>query len=94
MLDCIEKYFPKSVSCTHPQGGLFILCTTPEGTDTNALLKESLKYKVAFVPGNSFSTEIEKPSNLFRLNYSTMPEEKIEKGIAALGKVLYETLGE
>lgn len=94
MLDCIEKCFPKSVSCTHPQGGLFILCTTPEGTDTNALLKESLKYKVAFVPGNSFSTEIEKPSNLFRLNYSTMPEEKIEKGIAALGKVLHETLGE
>ena len=94
MLDCIEKYFPKCIKYTRPQGGLFILCTAPEGTDTNKLLAESLKYKVAFVPGNSFSTNIEAPSNLFRLNYSTMPEEKIEKGIAALGKVLHEMLGE
>jgi 2-aminoadipate transaminase len=94
MLECIDKYFPKSVKYTRPQGGLFILCTAPEGTDTNALLAESLKYKVAFVPGNSFSTDIESPSNLFRLNYSTMPEEKIEKGIAALGEVLSRILGE
>ncbi len=94
MLSCMEKCFPKSVKYTRPDGGLFILCTAPEGTNTNELLKESLKYKVAFVPGNSFSTDIEKPSNLFRLNYSTMPEEKIEKGIEALGKVLHEVLGE
>ncbi len=94
MLECMDKYFPKSVTYTRPQGGLFILCSAPEGTDTNALLKESLKYKVAFVPGNSFSTNIEKPSNLFRLNYSTMPEEKIEAGIKALGELLYNTLGE
>ena len=93
MLSCIDKYFPKSVSYTRPEGGIFILCTAPEGTDTNELLKKSLKYKVAFVPGNSFSTEIEKPSNLFRLNYSTMPEERIEKGIEALGRVLSEELG-
>lgn len=93
MIECIKKYFPKSIGYTQPQGGLFILCTAPEGTDTNELLKECLKYKVAFVPGNSFSTEIEKPSNLFRLNYSTMSEEKIEKGIAAMGKVLNDIIG-
>ena len=65
----------------------------PEGTDTDALLKESLKRKVAFVPGSSFSVDCDRPSNLFRLNYSTMPEEKIEKGIKALGEVLFGILG-
>ena len=92
MLSCMDKYFPKSVTWTKPEGGLFILCTAPQGTNTNELLAKTLEYKVAFVPGNSFSVDIEKPSNLFRLNYSTMPEEKIEKGIKALGEALSAVL--
>lgn len=90
MLDCIDKYFPKSIKFVRPEGGLFIMCTAPEGTDSSKLLMESLKYKVAFVAGNSFCVDADKPSNMFRLNYSTMPEEKIEQGIKALGKVLNE----
>lgn len=93
MLDCMDKYFPKSVTYTRPDGGLFIWCTAPKGTDSNKLLAECLKEKVAFVAGNSFAVDQEKPSEFFRLNYSTMPEEKIEKGIKALGKVLTEMLG-
>lgn len=89
MLECMEKYFPESVKWTHPEGGLFIMCTAPEGTDIDALLKESLKNKVAFVAGNGFMVDQEKPCSMFRLNYSTMPEEKIEKGIKALGEVLH-----
>lgn len=94
MLECMDKYFPKSVTYTRPQGGLFIWCTAPEGTDSNLLLKECLKEKVAFVAGNSFAVNSELPSRHFRLNYSTMPEEKIEKGIKALGRVLTDTLGQ
>lgn len=93
MLECMDRYFPDSVTWTRPQGGLFIWCTTPEGTNTNELLLESLKYKVAFVAGNSFSTEIEQPSRYLRLNYSTMTKEKIEQGIKALGEVLCRQLG-
>ena len=94
MLDCMEQYFPKTVTWTHPEGGIFVLCTTPEGTDSGVILEESLKEKVAFVPGNNFSTDITAPSNLFRLNYSMMPEEKIEKGIQILGDVLKRVVGE
>lgn len=88
MLECMNKYFPKSVTWTEPEGGLFIMCTAPEGTDIDAILKESLKNKVAFVAGSGFMTDQEKPCTMFRLNYSTMPLEKIEKGIKALGEVL------
>lgn len=93
MLECMDKYFPKSVTYTRPEGGLFIWCTAPEGTDSNKLLAKCLSEKVAFVAGNSFAVDSEKPSNCFRLNYSTMPEEKIEKGIKILGRVLAEELG-
>ncbi len=92
MLQCMDKYFPKTVTYTRPQGGLFIWCTAPEGTDTGEILKKSIERKVAFVTGSSFSTDIEKPSNQFRLNYSTMPDEKIEKGIKTLGELLTEMI--
>lgn len=93
MLECMDRYFPKSVTYTRPQGGLFIWCTMPEGTDANAVLAACLKEKVAFVTGNSFATDAQAPSNQFRLNYSTMPKEKIRAGIETIGRVLAAMLG-
>lgn len=92
MLECMDKYFPKTVTYTRPEGGIFILCTAPEGTASTEILQECLKQKVAFVAGNSFAVDMKKPSNLFRLNYSTMPNESIEKGIKILGDVLKDTI--
>ena len=92
MLSCMKKYFPKSITWTEPEGGLFIMCYAPEGTDMDLVLKESLKNKVAFVCGSGFMTDQEKPCTMFRLNYSTMPFEKIEKGIKSLGEVLHSVL--
>jgi 2-aminoadipate transaminase len=95
MLGCMEKYFPKSVSWTKPEGGLFILVYCPESIDAQALSMEAVqKYKVAFVPSNNFATDIDAKTSSFRLNYSTMPEEKIEEGIRAIGALLKEKLGE
>lgn len=93
MLECMDQFFPKSVSYTRPEGGLFIWCTLPAGTDANAVLAECLKEKVLFVTGNSFATDEKAPSNMFRLNYSTMPKEKIEIGIRTIGEVLKKVLG-
>lgn len=94
MLDCMEKYFPKSVSWTKPEGGLFILVNCPESVDTAELSLEAVKqYKVAFVPCNNFATDMDAKTSSFRLNFSTMPEEKIEEGIKAVGKLLYDKLG-
>ena len=93
MMSCMEKYFPKSVSWTKPEGGLFILVYCPEEIDAKALSVEAVqKYKVAFVPCNNFATDIDAKTSSFRLNYSTMPEEKIEEGIKAIGALLKEKL--
>lgn len=88
MLSCMDEYFPKSVTYTRPEGGIFIWATAPEGTDALALMQDACEKKVAFVPGNTFMTDIDKICSSFRLNYSTMPDEKIINGIQLLGDLL------
>ena len=92
MLSCMDRYFPEKATYTRPDGGIFIWVTLPEGVDTGKLMQEAVARKVAFVPGNAFMTDVDAPSNCFRLNYSTMSDEKIEKGIQILGQLLTETL--
>lgn len=95
MLSCMEKYFPKCVTWTKPEGGLFILVYCPETINAEELSMEAVtKYKVAFVPASNFATDMSKTTCSFRLNYSMMPEEKIEQGIKAIGDMLKEKLGE
>ncbi len=91
MLDAIEKHFPKDIEYTKPRGGLFIWVILPEGHDSKQILEKAIEQKVAFVPGQSFYAHAN-VTNTFRLNYSNMPEERIEEGIKRLGTILKEIL--
>lgn len=88
MLAAMDKYFPAYCKYTRPEGGLFLLCTMPEGTNTKELMKKATANKVAFVPGHTFMIDINTPTNTFRLNYSLVPEDKIETAIKLLAEVL------
>ena len=57
MMAAFDKYFPKSVRHTFPDGGMFTWVTCPEGLDTTAMLKEANERKVAYVPGEGFYVE-------------------------------------
>lgn len=92
MLSEMEKNFPECVKFTRPEGGLFIWCTLPEGMDAAVIVKKGIDKNVAFVPGSNFMTDMTKPCNCFRLNYSTMTDEKIVEGIGILAEVLKENL--
>jgi 2-aminoadipate transaminase len=72
-----------------PEGGLFIWCDLGEGRDALEVSQICAKEKVAFVPGNVFMTDLQKPCSALRLNYSTMSDERIREGIAILGRVLH-----
>ena len=39
MLEALEKHMPAGVKWTHPQGGLFLWVTLPEGMDTSRALQ-------------------------------------------------------
>ncbi len=92
MLSEMDKHFPSCVKYTRPEGGLFIWCTLPEGVDAAEFVKKGVEKNVAFVPGSNFMTDMSKPCNCFRLNYSTMTDDKIIEGIGILADVLKENL--
>ena len=94
MLSELDKHMPKSVTYTRPEGGLFIWCTLPNGTDSSEFIKRAIERKVAVVPGTAFNCDTEAPSDSFRLNYSTPSDEDIVKGIGILGELATEMFGE
>ncbi len=93
MLDAINEYFPEGVTCTKPNGGLFIWCDLGHGIDTYALAKKASEHKVSFVPGNVFMVDSAKKTSTLRLNYSTMSDENIVEGIKRLGELIKSEIG-
>ncbi len=92
MLDAIERYLPDTVSHTTPKGGLFVWCDLNTDHDTREVAAYCAERKVVFVPGSTFMTDMDAPCSGFRLNYSTMPDEKICEGVELLGGALKEFL--
>src|SRR5437868_1294960 len=54
MLEALTQHFPAEVTWTHPQGGLFLWVTLPEGADAQKLFEAAVRENVAFVPGDCF----------------------------------------
>jgi len=85
----MEKTFPKGISFTRPEGGLFTWVELPADINARDVLVKSLERNVAFVPGGSFFPNGGK-ENTFRINFSNMPENRIVEGLERLAEVLKE----
>jgi len=77
---------PHGFSWTHPEGGMFLWVTCPEGVNTNELMLEALKRKVLFVPGQDFFSN-DPGVRFMRLNFSNASAERIQIGIKRLAEV-------
>lgn len=93
MLTAIKKEFPEEVTCTRPDGGMFIWATLPEGYSSTELFNRSIAKDVAILPGTPFYTDGGGETTM-RLNFSNSTPERIEEGISRLGQVLREYLKE
>lgn len=91
MLDALATNMPDGVSWTHPEGGLFLWLTLPEGCDTQELLAHAVEKKVAFVPGHSFHPN-GGGNNTMRLNFSYAQPDMIKIGIQRLSETIKEHL--
>jgi 2-aminoadipate transaminase len=91
MLDAMDECFPKDVTWTRPEGGMFIWVTLPKGIDAMKLLDQAIAAKVAFVPGAPFYAN-QPETNTLRLSFVTVPPERIREGIAILGKLIAANL--
>ena len=87
MLALLEKYMPQGVSWTHPEGGLFLFLTLPEGFDTVVLYDRALSAGVAYVAGSFFYPD-GSHRNTMRLNFSFLDASRMEAGIKLLAEVI------
>lgn len=91
MMDAMGKYFPKEVKYTIPDGGLFTWAELPDYIDTKVMATDALAQNVAYVPGIGFFPNGNN-HHCMRLNYSCMPDERIEEGIRRLADVIKNNL--
>lgn len=87
MLACFEKYMPKGVTWTHPEGGLFLFVKMPEGYDARELFDIAMKEDVAFVIGEAFHCD-GSGKNTMRMNFSFMNAERTEEGVKRLARAI------
>lgn len=87
MLESFEKYMPKGVKWSKPEGGLFLLVTLPEGYDAKKLFNEAINQNVAFVIGEAFFCD-GSGVNTLRLNFSFMDDDSIIEGVKRLAKAI------
>jgi 2-aminoadipate transaminase len=91
MVAAIRRAFPAGVSCTEPEGGMFLWATLPEGVSSMRLFDRAIARKVAFVPGAPFYVG-RSDSNTMRLNFSSVDEKTIAEGIDRLADALREVV--
>ncbi|MHB8070910.1 MAG: aminotransferase-like domain-containing protein [Candidatus Cryosericum sp.] len=87
MITALENYFPDGASWTNPQGGLFVWAKTPDCIDTNAMFREAIEAKVAYVVGIAFYPHRNDNCHM-RLNFSAVDPDHITEGIHRLGDLL------
>ena len=87
LLNLLAEYMPDGIRWTHPEGGLFLFLTMPEGFDAVKFYDRALDAGVAYVAGEFFHPD-GSGKNTMRLNFSFMSPERIKEGVRLLADLL------
>lgn len=87
LLSLLEEHMPEGVTWTHPEGGLFLFLTMPEGFDAVRFYDVALDAGVAYVAGEFFHPD-RSGKNTMRMNFSFMSPERIAEGVRLLSQLL------
>ena len=91
ILKSMEEYFPAGTEWTHPEGGLFLWLTFPEGVSARKVFSKCIEMKVAGVIGDAFYPN-QKTDRSMRINYSNLPDDRIVEGIKRMAKAIEECM--
>jgi len=86
MTEALRRRAP-SLAFSPPEGGYFIWAKLPDGSAARELLREALRKKVSFVPGDLFSPDGRERDRI-RINFASHAPETIEEGVRRLGSAL------
>ena len=89
LLGLLEEHMPEGVTWTHPEGGLFLFLTMPEGFEAVKFYDKALDAGVAYVAGEFFHPD-GSGKNTMRMNFSFMSHEKITEGVKLLSRLICE----
>lgn len=89
MVESLRQYMPAGVTFTEPEGGMFLWVSLPKNCPAMSLFPIAVKHKVAFVPGEPFSTE-GKTSYDIRMSFCTVDAPTIEEGVKRLAAAIDE----
>ncbi|MEM4098065.1 MAG: PLP-dependent aminotransferase family protein [Candidatus Micrarchaeaceae archaeon] len=91
LLESLETYMPAGTKWTRPDGGMFLWITMDKKIDTEKMLQQAIKQKVAYVTGSAFYPD-GRGKNSMRLNFTYSKDEDIVEGIKRLSKIVKENL--
>lgn len=93
MLEEMKRHLPDTFTWTKPDGGMFIWAEGPDGLDMEKVYEESIRNKVAFVPGKFFFSDPASGGATMRLNFTVNTEENISRAIERLGRSIQNVIG-
>lgn len=91
IIESMKKMMPEGVTWTHPEGGLFLWLTFPQGVSAAQVFMKCIEKNVAGVTGDAFFPNGKTDRNM-RINYSNMPDEKIVEGIRRMSEAIKESI--
>ena len=91
ILKAMEENFPAGCEWTHPEGGLFLWLTVPEGVSALKVFNKCIEAKVAGVIGDAFYPN-GKTDRSMRINFSNMRDDRIVEGIKRMAKAIREAM--
>ncbi len=83
----ITRDFPAEAVCHYPEGGMSVWVELPAGLDAAELLVKAQDRGVIFAPSRYFYFQ-QPELNAFRLCFTSVSNEQIERGVAVLGELL------
>jgi 2-aminoadipate transaminase len=86
MCDLFDDLMPY-VTHTHPEGGMFLMATLPQGLGSRNVFDEGVRQKVAILPGLPFYVD-GGGADTIRLNFSSASEDQITEGMHRLSHVM------
>lgn len=93
MMNSLDEHMTGLAEWTRPVGGFFTMVYVNGEIDMKALMLEAIeKYRVAYVPGESFFP-VSKKKNTMRLNFSYPSKEQIAEGVRRIARLVKDKLG-
>ena len=91
MMAAMEKYMPKGVTFTKPEGGMFLWVTLPEGLKAVDVQYKAVEKGVVVLAGDP-GYEYDHGGRTMRVNYSNSTPEQIEQGVKAFAEAVIELM--